>query len=114
MPVLQLRQPRRRTVLHEVRHEVENRCPSCNTVNPADANFSRKCGRARESGAPDVSTSLRPAPKTSHIEFSQGRQTAEGLEGERKTVTALFAKTEFTGGRGEPMRRLIERRTTGR
>jgi len=32
-----------------------------------------------------------PAPKTSHIEFSQGRQTAEGLEGECKTVTALFA-----------------------
>ncbi len=71
--------------------KVENRCPSCNTVNPADANFCRKCGRAKESGAPDVSTSSTPAPKTSHIEFSQGRQTAEGLEGERKTVTALFA-----------------------
>ncbi len=71
--------------------KVENRCPSCNTVNPADANFCRKCGRAKESGAPDVSASSTPAPKTSHIEFSQGRQTAEGLEGERKTVAALFA-----------------------
>jgi hypothetical protein len=71
--------------------KVENRCPCCNTVNPADANFCRKCGRAKESGAPDVSTSSTPAPKTSQIEFSQGWQTAEGLEGERKTVTALFA-----------------------
>jgi class 3 adenylate cyclase len=39
----------------------------------------------------NVSTSSTPAPKTSHIEFSQGRQSTEGLEGERKTVTALFA-----------------------
>jgi len=38
-----------------------------------------------------VSTSSTPAPKTLPIEFAQGRQTAEGLEGERKTVTALFA-----------------------
>jgi predicted ATPase/class 3 adenylate cyclase/ribosomal protein L40E len=71
--------------------KVEYRCPSCNTVNPADANFCRKCGRARESGAADVSSSSTLAPKTSHIEFSQGRQTTEELEGERKTVTALFA-----------------------
>jgi ribosomal protein L40E len=84
--------------------KVENRCPSCNTVNPADANFCRKCGRAKKFGAPDVSASSTPAPKTSHIEFTQGRQTSEGLEGERKTVTALFADISSPWCKWSPVR----------
>src|SRR6266446_3605716 len=71
--------------------KVENRCSSCNTVNPADAKFCRKCGGALGTGAPASSPSPAAAAKTPRVEVTHERQTAEGLEGERKTVTALFA-----------------------
>src|SRR5713101_5871731 len=70
--------------------KVENRCSSCNTVNPADAKFCRKCGGALGAGAP--ASSPRPAAATTpRVEITHERQTAEALDGERKTVTALFA-----------------------
>ena len=71
--------------------KVENRCSSCNTVNPADAKFCRKCGEALGTDAPASSPSPDIAAKTPRVEVTHERQTAEGLEGERKTVTALFA-----------------------
>src|SRR5712691_8226821 len=71
--------------------KIENRCSSCNTVNPADAKFCRKCGGALGTGAPASSPSPAAAAKTPRVEVTAERQTAEGLEGERKTVTALFA-----------------------
>src|SRR5713101_2964598 len=71
--------------------KVENRCSSCDTVNPADANFCRKCGGALGAGAPVSSRSPHAALETPRVEVTHERQTAEGLEGERKTVTALFA-----------------------
>jgi ribosomal protein L40E len=70
--------------------KVENRCSSCDIVNPADAKFCRKCGGALGAGAP-ASSPLAAAAKTPPVETTHERQTAEGLEGERKTVTALFA-----------------------
>jgi class 3 adenylate cyclase/ribosomal protein L40E len=71
--------------------KVENRCSSCNTVNPADAKFCRKCGGALEAGAPASSPRPLAAAATPRVEITHARQTAEGLDGERKTVTALFA-----------------------
>src|SRR5260370_22715252 len=71
--------------------KVENRCSSCNTLNPTDANFCRKCGGALGAGASASSPSFATAAKTSRVEVAHERQTAEGLDGERKTVTALFA-----------------------
>src|SRR5260370_38509501 len=71
--------------------KVENRCSSCNTVNPADANFCRKCGGAVATSALVSSPSPADAAKTPRVEATHERQTAEDLEGERKTVTALFA-----------------------
>jgi class 3 adenylate cyclase/ribosomal protein L40E/tetratricopeptide (TPR) repeat protein len=71
--------------------KVENRCSSCNTVNPADANFCRKCGGALGAAAPASSPSPAAAAKTLPVEITHERQTAESLDGERKTVTALFA-----------------------
>src|ERR1700719_3652348 len=71
--------------------KVENRCSSCNTVNPADAKFCRKCGGALGAGAPASSPSPAGAAKTPRVDVTYEKQTAEGLEGERKTVTALFA-----------------------
>src|SRR5713101_8302849 len=71
--------------------KVENRCSSCNTVNPADANFCRKCGGALGAGVSASSRSPHAAVETPRAEITHQRQTAEDLEGERKTVTALFA-----------------------
>src|ERR1700730_14632332 len=71
--------------------KVENRCSSCNTVNPADARFCRKCGEALEAGPSSLSTRPAAAATTPRVEITHERQTAEGLDGERKTVTALFA-----------------------
>src|SRR5713101_6147725 len=70
--------------------KVEHRCSSCNTVNPADANFCRKCGGAL-AGLPVSSPSAHAALETSRVAVTPERPTPEGLEGERKTVTALFA-----------------------
>jgi ribosomal protein L40E len=69
----------------------ENRCASCNTVNPSDANFCRRCGGALGAGVPISAPSPTVALETPRVEVTQERQTTEGLEGERKTVTALFA-----------------------
>ena len=71
--------------------KVEFGCFSCGTANPTDANFCRKCGKALEAGAPTSSPTPAAATKTPRVEVTPERQTAEGLDGERKTVTALFA-----------------------
>src|ERR1700720_2166067 len=71
--------------------KVENRCSSCNAVNPADAKFCRKCEGALGAGAPASSPRPAAAATTPRVEVTHERKTAEGLEGERKTVTALFA-----------------------
>src|SRR5712691_3844885 len=71
--------------------KVENHCSSCNTVNPADAKFCRKCGGALGADTPASSPRPAAAATTPRVEITHERQTAEGLEGERKTVTALFA-----------------------
>src|ERR1700737_4772621 len=71
--------------------KVENRCSSCNTVNPADARFCRKCGGPLGTGAPASSPRPLAAATTPRVEITHERQTAEGCDGERKTVTALFA-----------------------
>src|SRR5713226_5101108 len=71
--------------------KAENRCSSCDTVNPADANFCRKCGGALGAAATASSPGPAAAAKPPHVEVTHERPTAEGLEGERKTVTALFA-----------------------
>ena len=85
--------------------KVENRCSSCNTVNPADARFCRKCGGALGAGASASSPSPAAAAQIPRVEVTHERQTAEGLEGERKTVTALFADIKAVrecASRGKP------------
>jgi class 3 adenylate cyclase/tetratricopeptide (TPR) repeat protein len=71
--------------------KVENVCSSCNTVNPADANFCRKCGGALGADAPVSAPSPHAALETPSVEISHERQMTESLDGERKTVTTLFA-----------------------
>ena len=69
---------------------VENRCSSCSTVNPVDANFCRKCGAALASSAAALLDSA-TAAKAQQVEVTLEQRTGDGLDGERKTVTALFA-----------------------
>jgi len=70
--------------------KVERHCPSCNTLNPNDANFCRKCGAPL--GTNEAASAHKPAgAKAPKVEVIPERQVADGLEGERKTVTALFA-----------------------
>src|SRR6516162_9286984 len=70
--------------------KVERRCPSCNTLNPYDANFCRKCGASL--GTNEAASSHKPAgAKAPKVEDTSERPVADTPEGERKTVTALFA-----------------------
>ena len=70
--------------------KVENRCSSCSTANPVDANFCRKCGAALASSAVSLLRSA-SAAKPQQVEVTLEQRTGDGLDGERKTVTALFA-----------------------
>jgi predicted ATPase/class 3 adenylate cyclase/ribosomal protein L40E len=69
---------------------IENRCSSCSTVNPVDANFCRKCGAALASSSAWLAGSA-TAAKAQHVEVTLEQRTGDGFDGERKTVTALFA-----------------------
>jgi len=55
--------------------KVENRCASCSAVNPADANFCRKCGGDLKAVAPPKDKTVEPLA---------------GVEGERRHLTILF------------------------
>ena len=70
--------------------KVENRCSSCSTVNPVDANFCRKCGAALASSSAWLAGSATGA-KAQNVEVTLEQRTGDGFDGERKTVTALFA-----------------------
>jgi ribosomal protein L40E len=71
--------------------KVESRCSSCDTLNPAEANFCRKCGGALGAVVPASAPGPNAALEAPRVEVIHERQTAEGLDGERKIVTALFA-----------------------
>src|SRR5580700_7534163 len=69
---------------------LSNRCSSCNSDNLSGAKFCADCGSAlsKDLGAEDG----RPAAEAaSGIRITPERQTSEAIDGERKTVTALFA-----------------------
>jgi class 3 adenylate cyclase/tetratricopeptide (TPR) repeat protein len=62
------------------------RCPSCNAENPQTAKFCLECAKPLEGAG---GRSQRVPDAGSPIQVNTG--TADSLEGERKTVTALFA-----------------------
>ena len=89
------------------------RCPSCNYDNPADASFCEGCGAKLESICPACKAPVSPgarfckrcgtatdptraaattvaSPKAQIIVAADGAASG-ALDGERKTVTALFA-----------------------
>jgi class 3 adenylate cyclase len=69
--------------------KLENRCDSCKTLNPVEANFCRKCGTALRATA--SAPNFTEAAKPPRVEVTLEQVAGERLDGERKTVTALFA-----------------------
>ena len=91
------------------------RCPSCNHDNPADASFCEECGAKLELICPACKASVSPgarfckkcgtaigptkaaasttvsSPKSQIIVAADFGEASEAIDGERKTVTALFA-----------------------
>ena len=71
------------------------RCPSCHAENPASAKFCSQCASALNAGAP-----ARPRPPSQthprgtsdiRVTANTGGDVDTSIDGERKTVTALFA-----------------------
>jgi ribosomal protein L40E len=85
------------------------RCSSCNVENPADASFCEHCGSKLELVCPACKAKIGPGarfckkcgaavagagssqPSKPDATFRTNDTSAENLDGERKTVTALFA-----------------------
>src|SRR5215471_3743497 len=63
-----------------------NLCPKCRADNPAGKRFCGECGTAL--GAPEVGSAAQPNDSGIRVTDAVG---PELVEGERKTVTALFA-----------------------
>jgi len=70
-----------------------NRCPKCGVVNPSGKSFCGDCGAAL---VPTNTAAEPPAPVGSALAIrisAGGRDASAAADGERKTVTALFAET---------------------
>ncbi len=66
-------------------------CAKCRTENPPTSDFCGKCGASLTNHAvAAAATSLSPAA-ASNVRVAPENSSAQALEGERKTVTALFA-----------------------
>ena len=66
----------------------KGRCPKCGLANPANAKFCQECGTSFGEGAEAKKT---VADGRLDIRLSSQHSVGEIPEGERKTVTALFA-----------------------
>jgi len=70
---------------------LSNRCSNCNSDNAPSAKFCADCGSAlsKDVGTEDGKPSA--AEAAGGVRIAPERQTSEAIDGERKTVTALFA-----------------------
>jgi predicted ATPase/class 3 adenylate cyclase len=66
--------------------KLELRCPACAVANPQGSKFCRKCGTALGTRASTIDGQFSPAPV-----LVTRASAPENIDGERKTVTALFA-----------------------
>ena len=71
-------------------NELAIRCPRCSAENEPSSKFCEDCGAALAPVLPNVS--VENPPRLSEIHFTAGADDSAGpLDGERKTITALFA-----------------------
>src|SRR5712692_1631520 len=70
---------------------LSNRCSTCNSDNALGAKFCADCGSALGTDAVADSGKPSAAEVTGGVRIAPERQTSDAIEGERKTVTALFA-----------------------
>ncbi len=68
---------------------MEQACSACGTTNPPNSKFCRKCGKRLAAADPQLARTRAAAIETSVRINPDG--SSEQLQGERKTVTALFA-----------------------
>ncbi|PWT82816.1 MAG: hypothetical protein C5B58_07570, partial [Acidobacteria bacterium] len=67
-------------------------CPKCAADNKPTSKFCEECGTALNGkGAPTAASPHQPASKTAEIRITSEKPEVSTLDGERKTVTALFA-----------------------
>src|SRR5262249_59354918 len=63
-------------------------CAKCGTTNEPGENFCGDCGAALTASGPRAASA---SPASDALHLDESRSTSELLDGERKTVTALFA-----------------------
>src|SRR5712692_7266771 len=68
-----------------------NRCGQCGAENPPEKKFCGDCGRVLGKDVAAKGGRTSSAEATSGVRIAPEWQTSEAIEGERKTVTALFA-----------------------
>jgi ribosomal protein L40E len=66
-------------------------CPKCKAENPSSSDFCGKCGAPLSSGAGAAGATSSPLESASGVRVAPESSSPEALDGERKTVTALFA-----------------------
>lgn len=70
---------------------LKNRCPQCGFENPPQFKFCGECGGALTGAPATPVVSAAPAPAPPRVHFGPEEASADSLDGERKTVTAVFA-----------------------
>ena len=71
--------------------ELTNRCPKCGAKNPDGKKFCGDCGAPLAAAAAATATSAAVAPAPPRKPIAAHVEAGDEIEGERKTVTALFA-----------------------
>jgi adenylate cyclase len=74
--------------------QLENTCPKCGVENPPSNKFCGDCGAVLAADSRTTASSnqlLSPTPAMSGISITAGPASGAIPDGERKTVTALFA-----------------------
>lgn len=67
------------------------RCPKCGAENPGEARFCGDCGTALAGASPHASRASSSNQAAQRIRATSEQAPSRALDGERKTVTALFA-----------------------
>src|SRR5260370_29782958 len=66
-------------------------CAKCGADNPPASDFCGKCGAPLAAGADAVAASSSPPEVAAVVRVAPESSSSEAVDGERKTVTALFA-----------------------